>query len=108
MTTPAPHRYPLVVPERAQWLSAHALERYRERTEDKRSDKTVLAFLGWKLGEGVELELKKRFRVIEMIDHGEHARYFRNGNLVFVVASGIVVTIHEGTADRWKFKGGEQ
>lgn len=98
--------YPLPVAGRAKWLSFHAMDRYRERFNKKtQHTNTVLCHLAWMLSDAVEMELKKRFLVLEMIDHGEHARYWRHGNLMFVVRGDIVVTVHNAAAEhRWKFK----
>lgn len=96
-------RLPLKVPGCCEWVTQHALDRFRERSGSKRSDERVLGQMASQLCASTEIELKPQFRIVELMAHGLHARFFRAPNgMVFVVEEGVLVTAHAGTADRWQ------
>ena len=95
------HKRPLIVPDRCEFITQHAIDRFRERNGSKKSDENICARIKDRIAGAQELELKPKFRVVEMLAHGGHARYFRSADLVFVVQDGFILTAHAGDADRW-------
>lgn len=82
-------------------VSAHATRRYCERKKVM-SVTAAEASIRELLKDAQELELKKRYRTAEVLNHRDQARFFRACGLVFVVVHGNVATCHAGTAKRWK------
>ncbi len=85
-------------------INQHAINRYRERTGSKKSDATIINQLHARLASADEWELKPHFRVIELLSHGQPARYFKQADLMMVVENETLVTVHKATADRWILK----
>jgi hypothetical protein len=87
-------------------VSHHAIKRFRQRTGCKQSDEYVRYRVLDLLGRAVEIELKnKKFRTLALLNHDmREAQYFRAGEFVFVVDDGVVTTVHNGEANRWKEK----
>jgi hypothetical protein len=86
-------------------ISAHALERFKERAPGgaSKSDKKAACRLKTWLANAEEVKLRKRFRVAALAGHGGmEARYFRYNQFIIVVKDLVVTTIHTGTAGRWK------
>lgn len=86
-------------------ITRHALDRYKERAQSKQSDfKTAHTLRSMLLNSREhEVELKPQFRLGELLNHNfQHARYFRHGQFILVIADHTLVTIHTGTADRWR------
>lgn len=94
----------LCVPGKCKAITQHALDRYRERTGTRKSDEAILTRIVTRMLGAVEWELKPRFKLTELLAHGQEARYWREGDLLFVVENQVIVTVHHGTADRWRAK----
>jgi hypothetical protein len=96
---------PVIVEGRCKAMTAHAIERFRERTGSKKSDGHIAEQVSAAIRVATELELKAKYRAVELIAHGGQARYFRApSGLVFVVENEVIVTVHHGEADRWTVK----
>lgn len=84
-------------------ISQHAVIRFRQRTGSNLPDAQVRLRILTILANSEEVRMKRWFRLKAMMDHGlARTRYFRKGRLVIVVADQVVVTIHNGAANRWK------
>lgn len=94
-------RFPCVAIGRCELVTQHAIDQYRSRAGSTKGDVSQANKIATRIASGVEMKLKPKFLVIEMIDHGVHARYFRHADMMFVVENGVCVTCHHGTADRW-------
>lgn len=82
-------------------VSRHAIRRYCERKKVGCPNAARASII--ELLDGAEeLELKPRFRVHEVLNHRDHARFFRAAGLVFVVMGSNVLSCHAGTAKRWR------
>lgn len=91
-------------------ISHHAAKRYCERmgcngyAAARKSIRELMK-------EAHELELKPQWKTRQLMKHGAHARYFRYvssfRSFVFVVVSGVVVSMHSGEAKKWKRKHSE-
>ena len=99
--SPVGKTLPLVVEGRCQSIAQHAIDRYRERTGSKKCDATVCERLAARIASAEEMQLKPKYRVIELIAHGTPAQYWRSSDILFVVEGGVIVTIHRGEAGRW-------
>ena len=88
-------------------VSEHAMKRWKERTGSKQSEEKAAEKILDLVASGEKVQLKKRFRVIALLNHRcEESEYVRATNgMIFVVANEVVVTIHNGVADRWERKG---
>lgn len=96
---------PMAVEGRCHALTRHALERYRQRTGSLKSDATIATRIACAIASGEEWEMKAQFRLVELIAHGQAARYFKTpGELIYIVENGVVVTCHHGRADKWQKK----
>lgn len=93
---------PFVVEGRCATITAHALQRYRERTGTTKGEVSVLNRIRERMEKAEEIRLKEKFRLIELLAHGRIARFFRQADMVFVVEDGMLITTHNGTADRWE------
>ena len=98
---PSQQKYPLIVQGKCDWITQHAIDRYRERTQSKKSDASILKHIENWLCQSVEMQLKDKFKLDEALSHDAPARYFKFHDMIFVVDSGVVLTAHQGTADRW-------
>jgi len=87
-------------------VTNHAVNRWRERTGSKHADEKIRVKIRGMVDAGEEMEMKKKFRVLALIDHRfDDAKYIRGKNgMIFVVVNDTVVTIHNGRADRWERK----
>jgi len=74
-------------------LSAHAVERYRERTGSRKGDVSVTNSIRAIVALGKEVFLRPELKLREMLYHSAKGRFFRYGALVAVVENGIVVTV---------------
>lgn len=84
-------------------VSEHAVLRFRERSGCNKSDETVSKRILYMVDRAVEVSPKLNFGVIALLNHGfREARYFRSDHWVFVVCENMVVTVHDGDADRWE------
>lgn len=97
----ATSRLPIIVTGRCEYATQHAVDRFRERTQSKKSDATLLQRMRERIERADEFQLKPRYRIAEALAHNAHARYFRSNDLMFVIEGGGVVTVHHGKADRW-------
>lgn len=93
---------PLEVAGRCTGITQHAIDRYRERTGTNKGALAIVKRIKERLTEAQEWRLKEKWRVVEMIAHGAHSKYFRHGDTFFVVEGGVIVTCHKGEADRWE------
>ncbi len=100
--TPDPRRQPLVVPGVCTEITAHAIERFRERTGTKKGEISTLNRMRERLERAERWRLKEKFRLIELLAHGNDSDVWRDRELVFIIESGVVITVHLGTADRWE------
>jgi hypothetical protein len=82
-------------------VTGHAIRRYCLR-KGICSPSAAKASIIELLADAEELELKKRYRVRELLDHHDHAQFFRAAGLVFVVRNNHVLTCHDGAAKRWR------
>ena len=87
-------------------ISAHAIERFRERTGSKKNDKSIQKRLLFFLNKSTEVELSKGYyRSIAIINHNfKVATYYQYGEWIMVVESNELKTIHRGEAKRWRKK----
>lgn len=83
------------------WVSKHAAERYQQRMRIA-SKSAAIASIRELLKDAEELELKRRWRTTEVLNHRDPARFFRSHRLVFVVVGNVVKTVHDGAAKRWR------
>lgn len=83
-------------------ISSHAIDRFIEKTgckERKDAEGTLKSFIN----EAEELELKDRYRAMQLINHNfKDARYFKRSDWLLVVCGDTVVTCHQAEAKRWK------
>lgn len=103
---PSPQReandiFPVVAFGRCETATRHAVTRYRERTNATMSDGKLCKKIALRIANAEEYVLKERFRVYELLSHGVPAKYFKHGDMIFVVEGSCVITCHHGTADRW-------
>ena len=87
-------------------ISAHAIERFRERTGCKKSDDQISKRLLRFLERSEEAELSKNYyKIVAIINHHfKVAKYYQFGEWVMVVEGNELKTIHRGEAKRWKKK----
>jgi hypothetical protein len=95
---------PLVVEGRCEVISRHAIDRFRERTGTNKPDEVIVKRVAARLAIADEMELKPKYRVLELMAHGVHSKYWRSHDLIFVIESGVIVTVHRGEAERWTLK----
>ena len=74
-------------------LSAHAVERYRERTGSKKGDTSVTNSIRAVVALGREVFLRPNAALRERLYHSAQGRFFWHGALVAVVENGIIVTV---------------
>lgn len=87
------------------FVNPHAILRYRQRTGSTRSAETIKNKLLKMLENPKEVFLKQKFRVLALLNHNlVEARYYKHGEFILVVRGNELITIHEGTADRWEEK----
>lgn len=84
-------------------MSRHAAKRWKQRTRLKTADE-LLASWNDETASAVEVKLDKVGRTLALIGHKfKDARYFRSkGGWIFVVEDDTIVTVHEGSAKRFK------
>lgn len=95
-------RIPVSNNPRCEWITQHAVARWKERTGSKKSDIGVANRLSEAVAFGHEWELKPKFKLIEMLAHGHHSQFYMHGGMIFVVENKTLVTVHTGKADRWQ------
>lgn len=93
---------PLEVIGVCEKITAHAVTRYRERTGTKKGEVATLSRIRQRLEMADEWRLKEKFRLIELLAHGRESKIWKQGDMVFIVEDGVVITCHHGTADRWE------
>ena len=93
-------------------ITDHAIQQFRLRTGCSKSDLYIENKIRKMLKNATPAELKKEFRVIQLLNHDvEEAHYYKYNNFIIVVCDDacpqkkIVKTIHKGEADRWEYKG---
>ena len=82
-------------------VSQHAIDRYRERLDCKKADATIRGRIQKKLALAKEIHLLPQYEAAEILKHGRPSRFFRYGSLIFAVRDEVIVTLHEGEAERW-------
>lgn len=83
-------------------ISAHAIDRFIERTGCKSRQHAESTLKGL-INEADELELKDRYKALQLINHNyRDARYYRRADWLLVVCNETVVTCHRAEAKRWK------
>lgn len=97
--------YPVSGTNRVQHISQHAVTRYRERTGcANKHDETIALRIGSAIANGEPMELKPKFRAIELLAHGEPATFYRFNGMIYAVENNVCVTCHNGEANRWQPK----
>ena len=86
---------------RCATLSAHAIERYRQRTGSKKGDVSITNNIRAIVALGKEVFLRPEYQLREMLYHTAKARFFWYGALIAIIEDGIVVTVYE--YDRKRF-----
>ncbi len=82
----------------------HAIQRFRDRANKVGSDEALRAIMIKMANEGREMVLKKKFRVIALINNNfRDARYIKHGRFILVIEGDQITTIHDGAADRWEY-----
>ena len=83
-------------------ISNHAIERFRERSGTKKNDKEIARKLCYFLTKAKEVELKKHYGVIALLNHDfKPAKYYNYNGWILVVEDDELKTIHMGEAGRW-------
>lgn len=83
-------------------LSAHAIMRYMQRSGCKNLVRAE-ARIKQLLDEADEMELRDRWKAIQLINHDfKDATYFKCGEWLLVVCNDAVVTVHLAKAKRWR------
>lgn len=81
---------------RADYISKHAIDRYRERLGSQQSDEHIRAAITALLDMATEVSLKGRYKAAEFLKYECIARYYRFDSFIFVVDSTrlSVVTVY--------------
>ena len=83
-------------------VNHHAVVRYKERTGSKKEDNSVRSKILKMFVNAYEVSLKPKYRATALLNHDfVEARYFRYFEWIIVVRGNEIITVHEGTADRW-------
>ena len=84
------------------FVNPHAIVRYKERTGSKKEDHSVRSKILKMFVNAYEVSLKPKYRATALLNHDfVEARYFRYFEWIIVVRGNEIITVHEGTADRW-------
>ena len=84
------------------FVNPHAVVRYKERTGSKKEDDSIRSKILKMFVNSYEVFLKPKYRATALLNHDfVEARYFRYFEWIIVVRGSEIITIHEGTADRW-------
>ena len=84
-------------------VTDHAITRYRERANYKGTDMDAANLIRQAVSKAREWRLKEEFRVKQLLTHDcQPAQYFKRKNLMYIVAGGDIITVHDGAADRWE------
>lgn len=82
-------------------VSRHAAIRYCERMGVKNTEAAAKSIIEL-LKDAEDVEIKPKFQTAELMDHGKKAQFKRSLGLVFVICDNTVLTVHEGSAKRWR------
>ena len=84
------------------FVNPHAVFRYRQRTGSSKSEIEIVNKLLLALKLSYEVELKPKYRATALLNHDFiEAKYFRYKEWILVLRGKELITIHEGTANRW-------
>jgi hypothetical protein len=86
---------------RCKLVSQHAIDRYRERLDCKKSDEGIRNRIAKKIACAKETWLMPEHEAPEIMLHGRPSRFYRLGEIIFVVRDMVVVTLHKGESQRW-------
>lgn len=83
-------------------ITRHAVSRFMEQSKCK-SPQSAEATIKSMVPRAQELELKDRYKAIQLINHNyKDARYLRLADWMLVLCGNVVVTCYRITAKRWK------
>ena len=86
-------------------VTSHAVESYTRRFAKKKPPGNIKERIISELMEACEVWLKPEHRLTSLLAHNcNDARYYRKGGRIFVCANRVVVTVHNGEAEKWQDK----